>query len=74
MRNKTGTAFPHSHLLGLLFLDGRNVQPNGTPTKQERDDLLKQQDAAHHACTHTLDTGSYFGNNKQTYVRYESCI
>lgn len=32
----------------LLFLDSRHLQPNGALSREEGDDLLKQQDAARH--------------------------
>lgn len=38
-----------SLLVCLLFLGSRDPEPHGVLSREERDDLLKQQDAARHA-------------------------
>ncbi len=53
-----------SLLLCLLFLGSRDVQPL---SREERDDFLKEQDAAHHTWGHDKDTGGYLRGRMGAY-------
>lgn len=68
IKKKTQTSWSvlASLLLCLLFLGSRDLQPDGALSGEERDDLLKQQDAARHAWRHMWKTqGVNFGGHVQ---------